>query len=159
MGSTGATIRMAKMGDVRMLVGLSSALFREDAGTRDPSTYVGWPARYGREYFADLVGREDGVCLLAEIEGVGVGYLAGYVRGPGALRPVTVAILESMYVRDGARGRGVGTRLVQAFLGWAEERGAQWTSVNAYAANEAAIRLYDRLGFRPRSVTLELGLE
>lgn len=158
MGWRGTTIRAAGIGEVGTLVELSSALFREDAGTRDPSTYVGWPAEHGRGYFSDLVGREDGVCLLAEADGATVGYLASYVRGPDSLRPVRVAVLESMYVREGARCVGVGERLVLAFLGWAEGHGAGWASVSAYAANGAAIRFYEKLGFRPRSVTLELGL-
>ena len=158
MGSTGTKVRSATGGEVGMLVELSAALFREDAATRDSSTNVGWPLEYGRGYFAGFVGREDGVCLLADTGGITVAYLAGYVRGPGALRPVTVAVLESMYVREGARGVGVGGKLVGAFLDRAGKRGAERASVTAYASNGAAIRFYEKFGFRPRSVTLELGL-
>ena len=158
VGSTGTRVRPATGGDVGMLVELSAALFREDAGTRDSSTNVGWPLEYGRGYFAGFVGREDVVCLLADTGGITVGYLAGYVHEPDVLRPVSVAVLESMYVREGARGVGVGGKLVGAFLDRAGKRGAERASVTAYSANERAIRFYERHGFRPRSVTLELGL-
>ena len=158
VGPVGARVRAAAMGDVGTLVELSCALFREDAGTRDPSTNVGWPVEHGRGYFVDLMGRADGVCLLAEADGVPVGYLAGYLRGADAMRPVMVAVLESMYVRGGARGRGVGTKLVRGFLDWAGERGAGRASVTAYSSNERAVRFYEGMGYRPRSVTLELGL-
>ena len=158
VGSTVASVRSATDGDVAMLVELSAALFREDAGTRDPSTNVGWPLEYGLGYFAGFVGREDGVCLIADTGGVTIGYLAGYVREPDALRPVKVAMLESMYVHEGARGTGVGGKLVRAFLDWAGKRGAERASVTAYSSNERAIRFYERLGFRPRSLALEMGL-
>jgi GNAT superfamily N-acetyltransferase len=40
------------------------------------------------------------------------------------------------------------------FLTWARDCGAQQASVTAYAANDAAQRLYARHGFEPASVTL-----
>jgi GNAT superfamily N-acetyltransferase len=43
---------------------------------------------------------------------------------------------------------------VRYFLTWARDRGAQQTSVTAYAANDAAQRLYARHGFEPASITL-----
>ena len=151
-------IREAGMEDVGVLLELSSALFREDAGTRDPWMNLEWPGEYGRRHFADLLGSGRGVCLLAEASGVPVAYLAGYVRERSPLRPVAVAELESMYVREDARGRGIGARLAGAFLGWAGMRGAERASVTAYASNERAIRFYERMGFRPRGFTLERGL-
>ncbi len=64
-----------------------------------------------------------------------------------------------MYVLEGYRGQGVGARLVDEFLGWAWSRGAERASVVvAYAANERAIRFYQRAGFRPKSVSLERGI-
>lgn len=152
-------VREAGVRDVRTLVELSSLLFREDAGTRDPSTNPTWPQRYGRRYFTGIVEWENGVCLLAEVSGVTtVGYLAGYMSGRDPLRPVVVAQLESMYVRHDARGSGVGTKLARHFLGWAGPRGAQRASVTAYSSNERAIRFYERMGFRPRSLALEMVL-
>ena len=151
-------VREARMRDVGTLVELSSALFREDAGTRDPFTNLEWPEQYGRTHFAGFVGRQDRMCLLAEAERVTVGYLAGYVRDCTAFRPVAVAELESMYVREGARRLGVGARLVVGFLAWAEVRGARRVSVTSYASNERAIRFYERRGFVPKSLTLEMGL-
>ncbi len=133
-------VRRAGEGDVPEVVGLSAALFREDAGQRDPSMNLDWPAEEGRGYFAGLEA---------------VGYLAGRLRDADTLRPVGVAELESMYVREGSRDSGVGARLVEEFLGWARERGAERASVTAYAANERAIRFYERLGFAARSLSLE----
>lgn len=66
-----------------------------------------------------------------------------------------VAELESMFVLDNARCRGVGKHLVDAFLAWCHGRGMQRVSVTAYAANDGAIRFYQRAGFAARQLTLE----
>lgn len=155
MPGTEVWVRRAGADDVADIVELSSALFREDAGQRDPFVNLNWPEEEGWEYFADLVTGDRSLCLLAEFAGEAVGYLAGRVGKRTALRPVKVAELESMYVWEGHRGRGVGARLVDEFLRWAESRGAERVSVVAYAANERAVHFYQRSGFRPKSVSLE----
>lgn len=155
MSGTEVRIRRAGKQDVMDMVRLSSALFREDAGRRDPRANLNWPREEGQEYFAGLVASTGGLCLLAEVGGEVVGYLAGRVEKETTLRPWRVAELESMYVRGGHRSRGVGARLVGGFLGWAEQQGAGRASVTAYATNGPAIRFYERAGFRPKKVSLE----
>jgi GNAT superfamily N-acetyltransferase len=112
-------IRRAGLGDVAGIAKLSSALFREDAGQRDPFTNLNWPEEEGWGYFAGLVAGDRSLCLLAEFAGETVGYLAGRVGERTTLRPVEVAELESMYVLEEYRGQAVGARLVDEFLGWA----------------------------------------
>lgn len=158
MAGASAKIRQAGPDDVPEIVALNAALFREDAGRRDPFTDQGWPGREGREYFAGFLARDGSLGLLAESGDEVVGYLVGYVRDGSSLRPVRMAELESMYVLEEYRCRGVGARLVGEFLRWARERGAERASVTAYAANTGAVRFYERSGFRPKSLTLEAGI-
>jgi dTDP-4-amino-4,6-dideoxy-D-galactose acyltransferase len=56
-------------------------------------------------------------------------------------------VIDLIGVAEPARGRGVGTRLVDAALAWAALRGATAMSVVTQARNTAAIRLYERRGF------------
>ena len=151
-------IVQARIDDVDTWVRMSSTLFREDAGTRDSLTDVGWPEKHGRDHFAGLVSSDDAVCLLARSGPTPVGYLAGLILAPTTLRPVKIAELQSMYVVEDHRRRGVGQGLVERFRAWATDLGARRMSVTAYAANRDAVRFYQRQGFRPRSVTLEQGL-
>ena len=54
-----------------------------------------------------------------------------------------------MIVRPDARGRGLGHVLVRALLERAAADGARDAStLNVYAANAAAVRLYEAAGFR-----------
>ena len=150
-------IRPSQPEDVTGIVQLSDALFREDAGSRDPTMNLEWAAQEGRSYFTDLLADENAACWLAEYTSSGgvVGYLASRLSEGTSLRPVRVATLESMYVREEFRVQGVGAKLVEKFLSWAEEREAQRASVMAYVANRDAVRFYEREGFSPKSLSLE----
>jgi ribosomal protein S18 acetylase RimI-like enzyme len=139
-------------------VSLNAALFQEDAGQRDPFMNLDWPHEEGHDHFTKHVREKSSLGLLAEVEGEAVGYLVGYVKGSTRMRPVRVAELESIYVRQAHREQGVGRRLVGRFLAWARERGAERVSVTAYAANESAIAFYQRIGFKAKELTLEMGL-
>ena len=55
--------------------------------------------------------------------------------------------LVSMWVRPGARGRGVGEALVEAAACWARGRGHDAMFLWVTEANPPARRLYERYGF------------
>jgi GNAT superfamily N-acetyltransferase len=59
-----------------------------------------------------------------------------------------------MRVAPDRRRTGVGTALVDAFLAWARERGANEMTVQAYAQNDSALAFYRARGFQPFEVTL-----
>jgi GNAT superfamily N-acetyltransferase len=152
------TVREATEEDVRTIMELSTALFQEDAGQRDPFMNLNWPREEGEAYYTGITLGQDSVCFVAEVDGSVVGFLTGYVREPDSMRPVPLAELESMFVERGFRGQQVGTHLANSFLAWCWEKGTQRVSVTAYAANVGAVAFYRRLGFEPRNLTLELGL-
>lgn len=151
-------IRAAGLDDIDVIAALNGALFAEDAGQRDPLMDQGWPAREGRAYFADLLGGPHNVGFVAQEGGETVGYLVGRLREPARVRPVRIASLESIFVQEEHRSQGIGEQLTARFLDWARQQGADRVEVVAYAANEAAIRFYRRLGFIPHNVVLERDL-
>jgi len=62
-------------------------------------------------------------------------------------RPKRRAHLARVIVRPDARGRGAGRALVRALLERASASGARTATLNVYAENEAARRLYEAAGF------------
>ena len=71
-----------------------------------------------------------------------------------------VALLEDMVVSPDARGRGVGSQLLDHAIGYAASHGCKRITLLTDATNEAAQRFYGRRGFAhsemiPMRLTLE----
>jgi GNAT superfamily N-acetyltransferase len=148
-------IRKAVPDDLEGLVACSTALFAEDAGTRDPTLSQDWPRLHAAGSFRSSLEDPSRLVLVADDGGAVVGHLTGGLAEPSDIRPLRVATLGSLYVMPPHRGTGVGAKLVAAFHEWARQAGADRLAVSAYATNDGAIRFYQRHGFLPRTVLLE----
>ena len=84
-----------------------------------------------------------GECLLAVHEGVPVG-LVMLKPGDGA-----VCEMNRMYVRESARGLGIGRRLGEALIARARELGYAEMRLSALHRHREALPLYRSLGFAP----------
>lgn len=80
------------------------------------------------------------------------GELAGFCSAavaeePGIAETGARAHIEDLYVREAARGGGVGRALAEAVLGWARERGAASVEVRVAAANREGRDFWRALSF------------
>ncbi|HEX3801905.1 MAG TPA: GNAT family N-acetyltransferase [Solirubrobacteraceae bacterium] len=57
--------------------------------------------------------------------------------------------VDSLVVHDSARGRGIGTALLEAVRASLVHRGVSYWSIGVLAHNPRAAELYERVGFRP----------
>lgn len=154
-----ADVRVATLADIHGLVELSALLYADDAGQYDSRMDINWPRHAGDGYFAQAIEAPDAVCFLAAVGKLPVGFALGRMHRPVRARLCRVADLESLYVRAGHRSVGIGARLVESFLQWSRDHGADAASATSFAANEGALRFYQRSGFVPRSVLLETRLD
>jgi GNAT superfamily N-acetyltransferase len=152
-------VRRAGAADIEDLLTVSTNLWREDAGTHDPTVMnTSWPAQHGRESFEALAADPDRVGLLAYVGGALAGGLMGSLPPLTPFTLVREARLNSLWVDPDQRSGGVGSLLVEEFRAWVREKGAPYAVVTAFAANERAQAFYQREGFAPHSVTLRLEL-
>lgn len=63
--------------------------------------------------------------------------------------------VDSLFVDERFRGRGIGGELVRRALTWLEGAGATSKVVSVAHANQAALALYQRFGFHPRTMLLQ----
>jgi GNAT superfamily N-acetyltransferase len=154
-GSDQVVVRRATPEDVPGWLESSAALFAEDAGTRDPTMNTGYPHELGVQGYAENLAKPDRLAVVALVDGQVVGHLTGSLAEPQQVRPIRVATLSSLYVRPAYRSHGLGARFVAEFRRWAKEHDADRIAVTAFAANDSAVRFYQREGFVPMTLTLE----
>ena len=63
-------------------------------------------------------------------------------------------LLDILYVRPAARGKGLGLELIRAAAEYVQSQGAETLALEVLESNVAAKRLYDRLGFATVERTL-----
>lgn len=119
-----------------------------------------WTAAYGtapRHSLETLVGREwddaftnsraaEGFVCVAETTGP-LGVVSAALREDRYMG-VTVGVLSWLYVAEASRGTGVSSRLMDAAEGWMSAQGVQGREVFVTSENVAAVRLYERFGYR-----------
>ncbi|HEY2986013.1 MAG TPA: GNAT family N-acetyltransferase [Jatrophihabitantaceae bacterium] len=106
--------------------------------------------------YAELLAKPDTVLLLAEVDAGPIGYGLAHVMAVGdTWLPDTWATgarigeIESLSVLPEYRGRGVGTRLLDALEHELDNDGVRDLVLGVLPGNAAAIRLYERRGYRP----------
>jgi ribosomal protein S18 acetylase RimI-like enzyme len=156
------TIRPAGQHDLPTLGRLGAMLMRTHYAF-DPQRFLppGSSAEEGYAWFlGNVMESPEGRVFVAE-EG---GELAGYVYV--ALEPLSwkelrgpAGFIHDVAVREESRRTGVAEQLMQAATAWLREQGAPRVILWTAAPNEAAQRLFRRLGFRETMLEMTLELE
>lgn len=101
------------------------------------------------------VNEEDG---LGEIGTRGEKILGFAVVSPFRERPAYATTVEnSVYVHRGARGRGVGEKLLRELIATAQESGFHSLIARIVGENEGSIRLHEKCGFTLVGREIEVG--
>ncbi|HTO72743.1 MAG TPA: GNAT family N-acetyltransferase [Gemmatimonadales bacterium] len=87
--------------------------------------------------------------FILEVDAIPRGVAAGVPDADDA----SLVHLMAMWLDPALRGSGAADRLVRAVLDWATSHGAVRIRLDVILGNEAAIRLYERHGFRPTGST------
>jgi ribosomal-protein-alanine N-acetyltransferase len=99
-----------------------------------------FPTPWSLAMFVLELSKPSGICLAATREGKLVGYLV-------CSRYDTVWHLMNVAVDDRLLRRGIATTLIERLLELADGPGEQYT-LEVRTSNDAAIRLYEKFGFR-----------
>jgi GNAT superfamily N-acetyltransferase len=101
-----------------------------------------------RDDLEALLQDRSGYVLLAESEGVALGYITGRIRTePDRVLPRR-GIVEDWFVLPEARGAGVGAKLLHALESRFATAGCEVIESATWAGNTDARRAHDALGFR-----------
>lgn len=140
------TVRKAILDDISAIAPLYRILFKEMAELQ-PAFWR--PAEMPRTFILELIEGKHSDILVAEEEGVVVGFAVVQDRDTLPFNPIIpnrYAYLMDMVVDPAHRGKGLGSALLAAVDNWAKERGCRWVELNVLEENTAARRLYERAG-------------
>jgi GNAT superfamily N-acetyltransferase len=99
-----------------------------------------------RDFFARFLGTSDAGCLLgARRRRQLVGYACLYFS-PSSVEAEDIVIMNDLYVIPGARGAGVGRRLIDATTAVARTRSVGRVRWSTALDNRRAQRLYEQMG-------------
>ncbi|HVT01348.1 MAG TPA: GNAT family N-acetyltransferase [Patescibacteria group bacterium] len=153
------TIRKTTKDDISKVMPLIEKLNLSDF-PYDEQVNVKWgETEKGKEYYYKKIDGTKGVCFLAEIDNEPIGYVMGEIEEADGYRTIRVVELSNIYVKEQFRNQGIGKKLVDAFLDWGKEIGAQKASVSAFTQNAKAMQFYEHEGFKNYSTRFEISLE
>jgi ribosomal protein S18 acetylase RimI-like enzyme len=141
-------IRPAQSGDASTIVQLIIEL-AESGGERSPIS---------KAYVDACLAQRNNCVLLAEEQGLVAG-LISYSVGPDLYHAANTCLIEELVVRATARGRGVGSALIEEVVRQAAAQKCAEVGVSTLKENERAIAFYKRHGFVDEAVLLEMHLE
>jgi len=154
-------IRQAERKDLEALGRLGAMLMHAHyALDRERFLTPGAGAEQGyASFLGTVIDSRDDCVFVAERDGVIVGYV--YV----ALEPLSwkelrgpAGFIHDVAVAEDARRSGVASKLIEAAIAWLRDRGAPRVLLWSAPSNEAARRLFHKLGFRDTMVEMTMEL-
>jgi ribosomal protein S18 acetylase RimI-like enzyme len=147
-------IRRARHGDIETLLQFEQGVINSERPF-DP-TLKEDPNRY---YDLDqMLSDPDVELVVAELNGLIVG--SGYARIESSkpyLKHSKHAYLGFMYVDPGYRGKGINNLVVEHLKQWSAANGITELRLEVYSDNEAAIKAYEKAGFKKLLVEMRSG--
>lgn len=153
----GFVIRRATAGDVPALGRLGALLMRTHYGF-DPQRFLapgaGVDTGYG-SFLRSQLRDEDVAVFVAERGGAVIGYVFAGLE-PLSWKELRDAcgFIHDVAVEEAGRRTGVATALIETAADWLRSRGAPRVVLWTAAQNDAAQRLFERLGFRRTMVEM-----
>lgn len=154
-------IRHATADDLPALGRLGAYLLRTHYGF-DPQRFMP-PGSNPEEAYAQFLGRElqsdTVVVLVAERDGLVIGYLYAGIE-PQSWKELRerAGFIHDVVVAETGRRMGIAAALIDTALQWMRSRGVRQALLWTATQNEAAQKLFSRLGFRPTMIEMTMQL-
>ncbi|MFE0511623.1 GNAT family N-acetyltransferase [Streptomyces sp. NPDC058964] len=147
---SGVTVRPARSGDAEAIRAIRNHAVEHSAAlwTQTPQS-----SAEGEAWLAVHLAR--GSALVADVEGEVAGFA---VYGPWReLDGYRHTVEDSVYVREGRHGLGIGSALLAELITSARDAGHHLVIAGIEAENTASIRLHERFGFQQVGTVAEVG--
>ena len=148
-------IRRAIIDDIDRLLALLSQVLEVHAELR-PDLFVSGTTKYSREDLKEMLKDENKPIYVATINDYVVGYAMCEIRIPTSnMYPNKIFHLDDLCVDEKYRHQGIGEALYKMVVNEAKEQDCYEVTLNAWPGNEAAIKFYEKMGMKTRSIIME----
>jgi GNAT superfamily N-acetyltransferase len=146
------TARPATADDLDDIVDLARQAIAELRGAKGGEV---WFRRHARpeplaDAFAAAIADVDQLVVVGSIDGTTVGYGAVHLEPLAAEGPL--AVVDDLFVLDGARGVGVGEAMMDQLLAWAQSAGAVGIDSLALPGLRETKNFFERFGLVARAI-------
>ena len=118
--------------------------------------------KYDAQTLANLLTDPNCPIFIAEEEGAVLGYCFCQWRvfaGNPVMTDRKELYIDDLCVDEAHRGGGIATRLYRHVTDYAKAKGCKYITLNVWRGNESAMKFYEHMGMRQRSITMEVSLE
>ena len=127
-----------------------------------PDIFRDGAQKYDEAALQELLRDENKLIFIGEDQGQVVAHcfcvLKDY-RGSGAQTDRVELYIDDLCVEETCRGQGVATAMYRYLQDYARSIGCSHISLNVWCGNDNAQRFYEKMGMKPRSITMEQPLE
>ena len=152
-------IRRAKKEDIARLSDLLSQVLEIHAKLR-PDLFMSGTTKYNQEQLEEMINNDTKPIYVAVINDYVVGYAMCQIRVPTSnMYPIKVFHLDDLCVDEKYRKQGIGEALYQKVVETAKDNNCYEVTLNVWPGNDAALKFYEKMGMKTRSVFMEHILE
>jgi len=131
----------------------------EQSFSLDTDLSTTWATNHeGEKYYRERLTGNKGVIFVAEQAGKILGFVSTTINNPNTWRLTKRVEVDNLYLKDAHHGKGVGKKLVEEVKKWSQKNHIQRIFLTAFFQNKKAIAFYEREGFIPYELTLEIDL-
>lgn len=153
------TIRFAGEADIPGLLRLLHQVGQVHHEIR-PDIFRSGALKYDEAALAQLLRDENRPVFAAVEDGQVLGYCFCIRRsfGDSVMTSRKEIYIDDLCVEEAARGRGIATALYRHVCAWAKEEGCAFITLNVWNGNNSAMAFYEKMGMKPRSITMDFPL-
>jgi L-amino acid N-acyltransferase YncA len=142
------TIRKATKNDLTELALMLRRLMLYKRSDLDIDEKV-YPIEIYHDILRKNLQKESFIAYIAESEDKILGFISGDISQKDEDNTLQSEILY-IFVKKPYRGKGISKMLLESFIEWSKEKGAEEIYVEVGAENEASINLHKKLGFKQK---------
>ena len=152
------SVRRAEKRDIPAILDLLVQVYMVHHNGR-PDLFRGPATKYSAAELEQILADEKTpvfVCTDEQDRVLGHGFCIMEHTGSHVLEEHTTLYIDDICVDEAARGQGAGRALYEHILDFAREKGCYNVTLNVWSCNPGAMMFYEKLGFKPYKVGMEV---